>query len=539
MALQRFIQQESNILTSRIVFMLIFSGLATGLLVFVINHASDAALSMTVEGRMLFLYISVFLLYVYTQKYALAHTIYPFDDALYKLRLRLIKKVTACDLAILEKMSTAEPQEYLSKELNLSAQLLPWVTYSAQAAAVLLFCLIYLAWLSTSAFLTVAVILAVAALWHLFVEKDILQEFKKIREAEHEFSLNVGYLSTQAIALRSNQVKRKNLLRVLTEISQKSEQLKLTIDRQTISSIMSTRIALFLLLAIFVFIIPLYDKTHLDLIFKITIITFFIMGPVSQLVYALPLLLRLNVALESLYAFETHLNTVSKENTAQEQFDKNFHALRFSSAGLAYSEAYEESNFLFEELNLTIDQGEIIFLQGDSGSGKTSLLKLMAGLYAPNFGSVYIDKKRLKREDYPLYRELFFCVFHETHLIPTSFDKFSASPERVNNLLEQTFLQDKVEYRYGNFYYHHLSLTQQQRLGLVFALLSDKPILMIDDCCLGQNTEFLKVFYEEILEELRSEGKTVILVNLHKDFEALADKVWVIHAGEVQVSAPL
>ncbi|NJO17429.1 MAG: hypothetical protein HC877_17305 [Thioploca sp.] len=282
MSLYHFIKQESEVVSNRIAFMLIFSGLATGLLVSVINHAADTILTQTIEGRILFLYLVIFMLYLYTQKYSLVSTIYTFDNAIYKLRLRLVVKAGSCDLREFETISNSELYDQLSREINLAVQLLPWVTYSVQATVILVFCLIYLAWLSVASFLIISLTLTVAVLWHLFVEKQVPDEFRSIIAKELEFSQLLEILSHDAEELRLNQVRRKDFFASAQNISKQSEELKLTVDKQTISSIMSTRIVLFILLAIFVFIIPIYNPNEVKLIFKIIVVMLLLWVPLRN-----------------------------------------------------------------------------------------------------------------------------------------------------------------------------------------------------------------------------------------------------------------
>ncbi len=199
----------------------------------------------------------------------------------------------------------------------------------------------------------------------------------------------------------------------------------------------------------------------------------------------------------------------------------------------SYADKPKETDFLFDGLNLSINQGEIIFIQANNAQGKTSLLKLLCGLYLPYTGSVYVHKHRLTKQDYPLYRDLFACVFHDKGALGDG-TKLTHSAEKIHHILEQTGLQDALEYRMGELHHQHLSSSQQWRLALVYALLSDKPILLIDDSGSIQDEAFVKVFYEEILEELRSERKTVILVNQHKHFEASADRIWQVCDGEIK-----
>ena len=540
MGLQHFIKQESTILESRILFMLTFSGLATGLLVSVINHAADNLLTQNVEGRLLLLYLTVFLLYIYTLKYSLAHTIYPFGDALYRVRVRLVGKACECALREFEELGGGELHDRLRSELNLAAQLLPWVTYSAQAAAILVFCLIYLAWLSFSGFLIISATLATAALWHIFIEKKLHHEFEDMDRVELEFSGLLNGLTKFAVELRGNPVNKRNFLKSARAILSRSESLKLTVDKQTISSIMSIRITLFLLLAIFVFLVPVYDPKDTELIFKITVVTFFIVGPITQLVYALPLLLRLDSALTAVYALESRLDAAlpahGEASPAAQAFTADFHELRLASSSFGYSRDKEQPR-LFDDLNLILRQGEVVFLHGPAACGKTTLLKLLSGLYTPTSGSLYVDKHRLKDAEYPIYRGLFACAFRD--LAPTSELHIEPPPTagKVVPLLERAGLETVVEYEDGRFLHAPLSHTQQRRLLMISVLLQERPLYLFDDCDTDLDDEFSRLFYQDILEELRAEGKTVVAVTHDPRWLPLADRIWTIEGGGVKSSA--
>lgn len=530
MGLQRFIKQESGILSQRISFMLIFSGLATGALVAVINQAAERVLAHGVEGRLLLAYLLLLLLYVFTLKYSLSHTVYPLSRALYRLRQRLADKASDCRLAEFERLADGELEARLSHEVDLAAQVLPWVTYSAQAGAILLFSLIYLAWISFAGFLIVALTIAAAALWHVFVEKQMHHEFRNLGAEELAFSGLLRILAGEAAELRLNPARKSRFFAALNALSMRGEALKNLVDRQTISSILSTRIALFTLLAVFVFIIPAYDPDAAPLLFKITVITFFIMGPISQLVYALPLLLRLDSALAALYAFEARLDAAQPEAGVEtpQTFPAEFDEIRLAGASFSYPGGLADAAPLFGEFDLSLRQGNLLFVHGAAGSGKTSLLKLLCGLYAPPGGTLHAGLRRVREVDYPPYRALFACALRDA---PTPDGLYPALPlheERVPTLLQRMGLGKQVEYRDGRFIHAPLSHHQRWRLSLVATLAQERPIYLFDD---APDAELEQWFYEEMLEELRGKGKTVVAVARDKRWLPLADKVLEIQEG--------
>jgi len=290
--------------------MLIFSGLATGLLVFVINHAANNLLVGAIEGKILLLYLVTFFLYSYTQKYVLSEMLYSLNRQLYQLRINLIDKMMSYDLSKTENLTSSDLHNNLVQEFNFIAHLLPWVSYTAQASVVLIFCLIYLAWLSFNIFLLVLLFLSAAILWHLFIEEKIHQEYLQLIDKEKALSQCILNILPET----ASTIEKIEILEDIKNLSSKSESLVLTIDKQTINSVMSVRISLFLLLAIFVFVFPIINPDSTDLVFNIVGVTFFIMGPVSQLAYALPILLRLDASFHSIYTLEAQLENISTKD---------------------------------------------------------------------------------------------------------------------------------------------------------------------------------------------------------------------------------
>lgn len=536
--LYRFIQLESKIAANRIFFMLFFSGLATGFLIYVINHAADTIRQQRIDGQTLFLYFVLFFLYIYTQKYTLSHTIYPFNQALQNLRQRLTLKTLRCESLTLEGLPRHVLQERLSHEINLIAQLLPWITYSAQALTIVLFSLLYLAHLTIAVFFMVFLTLLGTAAWHFLVEKKIHQELNGLRADEITFAEKITELSDFATEIKQHPAR----FHLFWESSQRlSEQIGLrknVIDQQAINSILSTRIALFLLLAIFVFILPLYSHRDEEIIFKVTVVTFFIMGPLAQIVYALPQLFRLDAALSGIYQFEQFLDTVREEalenpSETKSLFAANYFSIRWSCVGFSYQKSPDHpAPWYLKEFNATIQPGELILLDSHNGGGKTTLLKLISGLYPPDTGSIYVDKHRLQNTEYSDYRDLFSVVFRDGPPPTTPIQPVDEG--MVSEWLQQMDLAGQVEFADGHFHHPGLSRSLQWRLALLCALLEDKPIVILDDFALGQDETFSAWLLDTLIQPGQKSGKTFILATRHTLPQA--NQQWRIEDGIVQVT---
>jgi putative ATP-binding cassette transporter len=106
-------------------------------------------------------------------------------------------------------------------------------------------------------------------------------------------------------------------------------------------------------------------------------------------------------------------------------------------------------------------------------------------------------------------------------------------PGQVNALLERMQLDTKTAYVDGRFTSLNLSTGQRKRMGLLIALLEDKPICVFDEWAAEQDPEFRSYFYEELLHQLKEEGKTIIAVSHDDRYFHHADKIIKMEYGQL------
>jgi putative ATP-binding cassette transporter len=164
-------------------------------------------------------------------------------------------------------------------------------------------------------------------------------------------------------------------------------------------------------------------------------------------------------------------------------------------------------------LSLRIERGSITFITGENGAGKSTLLKLITGLYPPRSGAALLNGTRV---DLRAARDLFAFVAAEHVLFERLFGYRATDPHRVEALLADFGLADITHYRDGRFTRLALSSGQKKRVGLVVALLEDKPVLVLDEWTAEQDPPMRRRFYQDILPALCKAGKAVILVT-HDD----------------------
>jgi len=195
-------------------------------------------------------------------------------------------------------------------------------------------------------------------------------------------------------------------------------------------------------------------------------------------------------------------------------------------------------NHVLDGFNLNLESGDIFALLGDSGSGKSSALRFIAGLEKAKDGSVVLDGKDLSMsgvhsvrpeqreigmvfQDYALFSHM--NVFQNISFGINQLTK-NEKNQRVKELLELISLQG-IEEKYP----HQLSGGEQQRVSLARSLATSPKLLLLDEPFSSLDKSHRDQLVKEVREILKNAGVTSILVT-HDEVEAenFADKVGII-----------
>jgi ABC-type siderophore export system fused ATPase/permease subunit len=175
-----------------------------------------------------------------------------------------------------------------------------------------------------------------------------------------------------------------------------------------------------------------------------------------------------------------------------------------------------EAAFQVGPLNFILRPGELVFVTGGNGSGKSTFLKVLAGLYSPDSGNLMLDGMPVNDDTREVYRALMSAVFTDYHLFQRLYGIPESDQAEVGGLLTQFRLADKTEVSEGEFSTLELSGGQRKRLALIVSLLEKRPVLLLDEWTSDQDPEFRRKFYNELLPELMQAGATVVVIT-HDD----------------------
>jgi osmoprotectant transport system ATP-binding protein len=198
--------------------------------------------------------------------------------------------------------------------------------------------------------------------------------------------------------------------------------------------------------------------------------------------------------------------------------------------------------FAVKDVSLTVKDGKTLVLLGSSGSGKTTVLKMINRLIEPASGSILVDGRDVMGWDVVALRRSIGYVFQRVGLFPhmTVEENVAVGPrllgrpeaERLKRARELLELVELAPDLYARRYPSELSGGQAQRVGVARALATDPQYLLMDEP-FGALDEVTRAALRAALKSLRARlGKTIIFVT-HDIFEALdlGDEIGVMHEG--------
>ena len=196
-------------------------------------------------------------------------------------------------------------------------------------------------------------------------------------------------------------------------------------------------------------------------------------------------------------------------------------------------------DFHLTDININISEGTYYVLLGRSGSGKTQLLELIAGLNMPDKGQIILDKEDITRKK--LQKRGIGLVFQDYAIFPnmTVFGNIAYSLESgktdkltIKTTVSRVAAELNISHLLGRST-HHLSGGELQRVALARTLITSPRLLLLDEPMASIDAS-LKDDIKRLLRRLNSRGLTIIHVTHdYREAVSLASRVGVIHNGRI------
>ena len=253
---------------------------------------------------------------------------------------------------------------------------------------------------------------------------------------------------------------------------------------------------------------------------------------------------RLNSAKAAYHSVTKFMLEASREETAKEYFPREniTGSIEFSHVTFSYS---NDTQIILNDINVKINAGEKVAVIGKIGSGKTTILKLVMGLYQPNNGSVLIDGANIQQIRPEDIRRQFGVVMQNTYLFSGSireniaFGLDTVSPREIDEAANIAGVSDFTKKMNNGLDYQlseggkDLSGGQRQAIALARAIVRKPSIILLDE-----PTSAMDLTSErQIIQNLKSyfNKQTLIVVTHRMSLLQLVDRVIAVDDGKVTV----
>lgn len=465
-----------------------------------------------------------------------------YQAALLKLSMNLIWEVR---IKSLDNIRNADYQKFLSfgtdKVYNILTSDAGYVSRIGQMLASIIIavitivsCLVYLLWLTPVGFLISIVTMILVGMVHMLNERKMKRKIREAVVEEDAFFKYFNYVFSGLKELKLNRKISDDLYFNHIKLSgDKAKKLRYDVNVRFLNNTLTGQIFFFGIISLFLFILPYFNVSLLSNSFQYILVTLYIMGPAQIVAQFIPDFFNASVGLDRFRELEKLEESMENSGPGTAAFSAAPSRLVFSDVIFHYEKTYDEEGFSIGPLSFEMLKSEIVFISGGNGSGKSTFIRLLTGLYPHSSGSIMVDDIMIEQGSKQAYRSLFSSIYTDNYLFDKVFGLEGNYDREMNELLKELGLASKVNFVNGAFSTIDLSFGQRKRLSLAASLLENRPVYVFDELAANQDMEFKEYFYKSLLPALKAKGKIVIVVTHDEKYFNVADKHYKMEAGKI------
>jgi putative pyoverdin transport system ATP-binding/permease protein len=458
------------------------------------------------------------------------------QQAVFDLRMRLSSQILGSELSHLEQIGNSRLLATLTEDVQAVAVAVYAIPFLCIDIAMVLGCLIYIIWLSWLVILLVILIAIVAISSCDWITRQGQKNLALAREDEDGLFKNFRTITEGVKELKLHYLRRESFI---------SKQLQVTAGEYkrhytrglTFFATTNTwgRFIFFFAIGFVLFALPRFITLNPQTLYSYILTFTYLMLPMDNIISKLPQFSQAAIALQKIDSLGLSLVNREESSTVPPAIKSSWHRLELKGVTHTYHTDQEDTNFTLGPIDITLYPQEIVFIVGGNGSGKSSLAKLITGLYIPESGEICLDGELIDNHNREWYRQHFSVVFADFYL----FDELLGleNPDldkQAHEYLKLLQLQHKVKIENGVLSTTSLSQGQRKRLALLTAYLENRPIYIFDEWAADQDPNFKEVFYKQILPKLRDRGKTVLVISHDDRYFENSDRIIKLDYGKIE-----
>lgn len=515
----------------------VLSGFASTAFVAVVNaalHANNTALLALGFAAIAVLRITTNVL---SQWYVIKFA----QQAILDLSDKLARRVIDTPFRTLESVGPSRILTTLTDDVTTLAAALTSIPLIVTNGAILLGCALYLAWLSGTAVLVLMGFAGIGAIGYKLFSRQAAAPIAEARR-ERDTMFRLFRALTEGIKeIKMNRARSAQFLDSdFAESVRRLRRLNLSAMRRYLMADTWAQVTFFLIMGVMLFALPRLGHIPMSSLTGYAFVALYAMTPIWGFIGALPTFQRGETALERIDEFGMSL-TGSRTDVAPEHHRVTAPAtIDLRQIVFSYPESDSSRGFTLGPIDVSVRPGELLFVIGGNGSGKSTFVKLLTGLYAPDAGDIRLNGEPVTDENRAMYREQFSAVFSDFYL----FDRIaSGAGEELDTkaafYLALLGLDHKVAVKNGVLSTTALSQGQRRRLALLSAYLENRPVYIFDEWAADQDPAYREIFYTRLLPELKARGKTVVVITHDDRYFSLGDRVIKLEYGRLSSSDPM
>ena len=519
MSFIQLVRREMHGSLPKLVIMSSLGGISTAAILAAIN----AGMQGTGDGKKASLWaatlflVSLFL-FLKTQYYVTITATAEIEAIIHKLRLRVIDQVRRSELLAMDRIGRSRIVAAITSDTTVLTQASNMLCFTVQGAVLVFFISFYVAYLSLVAFATAVVVVVTAAVIFHLKNRSLIAQKRESAEWEGRLFDRLTDFLDGFKEVRLNSARSNDLFDDAVNVSRTAANIKIRTQAETFKMIVTSQFSMYVLLGAVVFVAPQFSESlGGSSLTNTTTALMFVVGAAFGLVQSIPVMLNANAAADRIDQLEAALRATAASTNARDiTVSKRFDKIELHDIVFRYVDKFSDATFQIGPLDFSLRSGELVFITGGNGSGKSTFLRVFAGLYPPDSGEITLDGTPINADTRDTYRALMSAIFFDYHLFRRLYGIPEPEPAEVDRLLMKFRLADKTSLADGEFRTLDLSGGQRRRLALIVSLLEKRQILLLDEWTAEQDPEFRRKFYDELLPEMMQAGLTVVVIT-HDD----------------------
>ena len=533
--LVKLVRQYSGLSLGRIISVAALAGLSSTALIALVNYSASLVAQKSTPSWAFFLFVPLLICYTVLLRINNRESITATQTLTHRIRMRVMGEVLKTDLLTLQKIGPPHILTVLNRDTLTISQGATMFVPTCQSIAMMLFSIAYLFFLSFPAGL-VTLIFGLSVI--IYFSRSFSATHRMLTDAWAEEGQAADQISDFLSGFKEIKMNSNRAFDISGDIIASSRHVADVKAKALVhlsNGFASIQVMIYVLVGATIFIVPMLTSGFSSSVVSVTTTILFIAGSLTGIVTSLPLLSVANTAAEEVNRFMGELEQIKKSNVAGSEYvDPVVQKITVDNVAYRFVGKPGSTPFTLGPISCEFESGKVYFIRGGNGSGKTSFVRILTGLIAPDSGRILLNGIEVEGAYSQAYRDLFSTIYSDFHLFKKLYGMYDTTDEEVEFWMKKLELPERIKFSNHAFSDLSLSTGQKKRIALIVSILEKRPIIILDEWASDQDPEVREFFYEKIIPELRAMDKIVIAITHDDHYFHLADHLLMINQGKLR-----